>query len=205
MRCRCGLCFFLSSSAGSIGTTLASQELRPEQRLLVLLAGEPFPFFFIRFWKKRLLFPKLCFCGPFAIGTSMSSLSIYRKTQHSEARSALHKAANKVRADQSATTQASRQSWRELACRRAFIIQLAAFSKRRKISKYVRQKNATTHKVAEAGVMREGLAFIYNVNKIKHCSFSPSFVCISYMHAASALFSWSMELFLDFGKSSVCT
>ena len=40
------------------------------------------------------------------------------------AQSALHKAAKQGRADQNATTQASRQSWREPACR------LAVFSKR---------------------------------------------------------------------------
>ena len=51
-----------------------------------------------------------------------------------------------------------------------------------------------THKAAEAGVMLEGLACISNLNKVQHCSFSPSFLCISYMPAASGLFSWSMEL-----------
>ena len=48
--------------------------------------------------------------------------------------SAMHKAAKHVRTDQSTTTQASRQSWREPACRRAFMIRLAVFSKRAKKS-----------------------------------------------------------------------
>ena len=42
--------------------------------------------------------------------------------------------------------------------------------------------------------MREGLAFTSNLSKIQNLSFSPPFSCISYMHAASGLFSWSMEL-----------
>ena len=37
--------------------------------------------------------------------------------QHTTAQSAMNKAANHVRADQSATTQASSQSWREPGCR----------------------------------------------------------------------------------------
>ena len=42
------------------------------------------------------------------------------QAQHSTAQSVLHKAANQARADQSVAAQASRQSWREPACRRAF-------------------------------------------------------------------------------------
>ena len=45
-----------------------------------------------------------------------------------------------------------------------------------------------------AGVMREGFAFSFDLNMIQHCPFSPSFLCISYMHAASGLSSRSMEL-----------
>ena len=39
------------------------------------------------------------------------------QTQHSKAQSAPHKAAKHVRVDQNATTRASRQRWRKLACR----------------------------------------------------------------------------------------
>ena len=127
--------------------------------------------------------------------TSMLSSSIYRKHSTARRNRPCAKQQSKVRAVQSATKQASRQSWRELVRRRAYT-QLAAFSKRRKKSKSARQKYATTHKSAEAGVMREGPTFISNLNETQHGSFSPSFLCISYeyMHAASGLFSWSMEL-----------
>ena len=54
------------------------------------------------------------------------------QTRHTKAPSALHKATKQVRADQSATTQARRQSWQELMYRRAFM-QLAAFLKRTRI------------------------------------------------------------------------
>ena len=40
-----------------------------------------------------------------------------RQAEHKKVQSALHNTAKQVRADQSATTQASRQNWRELACR----------------------------------------------------------------------------------------
>ena len=63
-------------------------------------------------------------------------LSLLRK--HSTAqRSQPAQAAKQVRSDQSATTQASRQSWLEQACRRAFI-QLAVFSEQTKKSKSAR-------------------------------------------------------------------
>ena len=64
------------------------------------------------------------------------------------ARLALHKAAEQVRADQSATTQAGRRSWRgesrEPACRRPFV-QVAVFSKRTKKSKSARPTKIYKH------------------------------------------------------------
>ena len=55
------------------------------------------------------------------------------------------------------------------------------------------QKSTSTHKAALAGVMRERFVVIFNLNK-PHCSFSPSFQCISFMHATPGLLSWRMEL-----------
>ena len=43
-------------------------------------------------------------------------------------------------------------------------------------------------------MMRKGFGFFSNLNKIQHCSFSLSFLCVSCMHAASGLFSSSLEL-----------
>ena len=57
------------------------------------------------------------------------------------------KAAKQVCADQSATTQVSRQSWREPTCRWAFV-QLATFSKRTKKSNSAREVYVTTQKAA---------------------------------------------------------
>ena len=52
--------------------------------------------------------------------------------------------------------------------------------------------------------MREGFAFSFDLNKIQHTLFlSVLVLCISYMHAASGLLFWSVEL-LAF-ESSVCT
>ena len=47
------------------------------------------------------------------------------------------------------------------------------------------------------------LAFISNIKKIQHYSFSTSFLCISYMHAAPWLFSWSMELCQPSGAGTI--
>ena len=75
----------------------------------------------------------------------------------------------------SATTQARRQSWRELACRRAYIVQLTGFSSPTKRKNSSRQTYITP-KGAETGVIREGLANISNLYQIKHRFFSPSVV-----------------------------
>ena len=42
--------------------------------------------------------------------------------------------------------------------------------------------------------MREVYAFSFDLNKIQHRSFSPSFLRIAYTHAASGMLSWSMEV-----------
>ena len=48
--------------------------------------------------------------------------------KHSTAQSAPNKAANQVRADQSATTQVSRQSWRELRARMSSVVEYFLFT-----------------------------------------------------------------------------
>lgn len=124
-------------------------------------------------------------------------LRIYRK--HSTAQSALHKAANQARADQSTTTQASIQIWREPAYRQAFI-QLATFSKRTKEIKICPAYKNIHSQRSLADVMRERFAFTPSLNEIQHCSFSQSFLCISYMHAASGLLypgAWSSWHYLQ--------
>ena len=125
------------------------------------------------------------------------------QTHQSKAQSALHKSATQLCADQSATTQASRQSWRTRACRRAFT-QLAAFSKRTKKSKSAWQKYTTTHNAAaQAGVTGKNSPLFPISRKYKTTFFSPSFLCISYMHAAPWLFSWSMELCQPSGAGTI--
>ena len=66
-------------------------------------------------------------------------------SQYSTAQSRRHKAANQARADQSATTQASKQSWGGPACRRAFM-QLGSFLKTNVLNRNLRglQKYAYT-------------------------------------------------------------
>ena len=49
-----------------------------------------------------------------------------------------------------------------------------------------------SHGKIEQNANEAGLAFCLDLNKIQQCSFCPSFLCLSYMHAASGSFSWSM-------------
>ena len=108
------------------------------------------------------------------------------QTHQSKAQSALHKAATQVCADQNATTQASRQSWRTRACGRVFT-QLAAFSKRTKKSKSAWLKYTTTHNAAaQAGVTGKELAFISNIKKIQNYFFL-SVISMYFLHACGAL------------------
>ena len=97
-----------------------------------------------------------------------------------------------IRADQSATTQASTELVRASTCRRA-LVQYAESSKRTKKSKYARPTIICNYSHS-AGVMREGFASSFDLKNIQHCSFSVLFQCISSMHAASGFLSWSMEL-----------
>ena len=76
-------------------------------------------------------------------------------------------------------------------------LQLAAFSKRTQISKSAKNYNHP-HKQLKlvSHVTCDRLAVISNPVKIYYgvysTALSQSFLCISYMHTASGLFSWSM-------------
>ena len=126
-----------------------------------------------------LLFPFLMVFVAFFIHVrkSMLSSSIYRK--HSTARlAALHKAAKQVRADQSATTQAGRQSWRELACRRAFMQSLRSQNERRhRLLPGLRKCTSTPDAAYSWCHARKLCLFFSNIKDttLQHCSFSPSF------------------------------
>ena len=112
--------------------------------------------------------------------------------QHSTAqRSPPAQAAEQVRADQSATTQASIQSWLEAACRRAFI-QLVVFSKRTKKSKSARPTRMYNHSQSSlAGVMLP-----------VHCSSLRPFY---FVHACGVRIVFVDHGALGICKSPVCT
>ena len=129
----------LSSSKGPIATSLASQSshfykasiyyLTPSLLSSLLFLEEPCcPFFVL----VRL----------FYIPGMYERVVAEHVPQARHIAISPHEAAKHVRADQSATTQASRQSWREPAFRRAFE-QLAAFSNRTKKSKSCRIRVGT--------------------------------------------------------------
>ena len=111
-----------------------------------------------------------------------------------------HKASKQVRADPSATTQASRQSCREPAHVVHAFIQHAGFSKRTKKLKSVPPTKNYNFSLS-AVVTHEGfICLSFDLNKIQHCSFSPSFfyVCRTCMRRPScypgAWSSWHLQV-----------
>ena len=133
----------------------------------------------------------------------------YSIGQQSTTQSALHKAANKLRADQSATTYASRQSWREPACRRAFhtavfllltlifpFLVLWTFFKPVYSSSNMYDA-AVEHlqQYCEHSTAQHSAITPVQSSKPSTCrsEYISKQVC-KYMHATSGLFSWSMEL-----------
>ena len=100
--------------------------------------------------------------------TTQHNCSTAPRSQHGQ------QPAKQVRADQSATTQASRRSWLAPACRRGYI-QRAVLSKRTNKSKSARptKKNA-------GGVMREG--FACTLLFISVLSISSIHAAVSYTH-----------------------
>ena len=97
-------------------------ELPLEQRLflLLILAGEPFPFLFHVLLEERIFSLFFCFCGPFFCIMSYEHVVVEHQpavlycstastAQHSTAQSAHTKPQKQIRAEQRATTEASRQ------------------------------------------------------------------------------------------------
>ena len=152
-------CFSLCSSAGSVGTSVASPSSHSSNALLYYLPSSLFrlcpidsgPYVSVHsgtrskklnsssFYKDLFLFSFFgyVFVGLFLYVRECCRESAASTAQRTAMESTLHKAAKQVRAGQIATTQASRQNWREPACRRAFI-QLVVLSKRTKKSKRAR-------------------------------------------------------------------
>ena len=117
----------------------------------------------------------LCFlCSP----------STAQAAQHSACQPA--QAAKQVLADQSTTKQASGQSWLEPACRRGIYLcsSLRCQNERRNRNLPGLQKYTTFHKSSLADVMLHVTCTLLFL----------SVLSISSMHAASGLFSWTMEL-----------
>ena len=119
--------------------------------------------------------------------------------------SALYRAAKQVRADQRTITEASRQSSRELACWPA--IKCTSRCVLQTMKSVCLAKNipgTTIDQAVEAGMVREGLAYISRFNGIQHCARCASFYRDACMLAGSGLFllehgrdwlfSWRMEM-----------
>ena len=127
-------------------------------------------------------------------GTFLNLFAFFApQAQHSTVNT--HKQQKQVRADQSATTQAGRQRWLEPACRGAFT-QLAVFSKRKK-SKSARPTKIYNHCNHSQSSLLAGVMFACKLLFL-------SVLSIPSMHAASGLFSWTIEL-LAFASRRFCT
>ena len=98
-----------------------------------------------------------------------------------------------MRADQRAITQASRQSWREPACRASAARCVIKLTNK---SKSARPKTIRNHTQL---IIREGFTFIYfqSLYDTRHfflSVLSPPYIFVRCNHAAFGLFPWSMEL-----------
>ena len=98
-----------------------------------------------------------------------------------------------MRADQRAITQASRQSWREPACRASAARCVIKLTNK---SKSARPKTIRNHTQL---IIREGFTFIYFLSLYDTRHFflsvlSPPYIFARCNHAAFGLFPWSMEL-----------
>ena len=141
--------------------------------------------FFIMFWKSHIFFQVFCFRGPFfgtVYGHVVEHQSFYciaaPQAQHSAAQSARTKPQSKyvpIRLRQ--RKQASRQSLRKPSHVVEHLYRtLSSRNDRRNQNQPGLQKYTTIHYSHSAGVMREGIAVSFDLNKIRpSSSFSPSF------------------------------
>ena len=120
-------------------------ELPLEQRLLLLLVGEYFPFLPLFF--RNALFFLFFFLWAFFPYVLVRACCRRASTANTALQSAIRPAqtAKQLRADQSATTQASRQNWREPACRRASAAR-SVLKTNKEIEICPAYKNTSTHK-----------------------------------------------------------
>ena len=157
--------FDLSSLAGSIGTSLAAQELPNNNAFFYYLPMGLFPFVFPPL--KEPSFRNFCGCGPLFsyVRACCRRASTANTAQQGAISPAQSRKASTCRPERD---NASKQA--ELATvRMSSSIFTVRFVLKTKIFFFARQQYTTTHKAAEAGVMREGLAFISNLN-VKHNS-----------------------------------
>ena len=147
-------------------------------------------FFFWSFFPPRFPprdFQSFCLCGPLFTRTSMLSSSIYRSlstAQHSAINLAQRSTASTCRSERD---NASKQAQLASASMSLKHLQLAVFSKRTKIEicPALKKYAAANHKTACGGVIarRTCFACISNIDKKQHCSFSPSFSSMCFVHA----------------------
>lgn len=140
-----------------------------------------FAVFFFLFFS---MFKNIC-CEPCScVRKTMLSSSIYYR-KHNTVKSALREEINQVRTDQSATTQSSRQNWREPASRRAFTARriLQTNEEIKIICPVVKTIQPLTCSLLVADAMCIGF---FHLN--------PTSTRPNTTLAASELFSWRMEL-----------
>ena len=158
------LSFCLSSSAGSIGTSLASHISHLHNAFFYHLPASLFP---------CSLFFRRAFVLSLFIYFFVGIFCCWRRTpftphaQHSTAQSAPHKTAKQVR-KQTELARASTYT-SSSSC------SLCSQNERRNRNLPGLQKTQQLKQQLLAGVMREGFGFISNLNKMQHYSFSRSF------------------------------
>ena len=155
----------------------------PLEQHLPLRAGKPFPPFSLIFRESAFIFQAFFF-----------GVGLYLILKYVRARCRRASAANTAQLGQQCIKQqsntcrpeldnASKQTTVESYHVEHFLIQLAAFSKRTKQSKYSRKIYNSQRRSSWCDTRRTchyQVFIIPNLKKIQHCSFSPSFPCISY-------------------------
>ena len=141
-----------------------------------------FSFFFFRRKLSRLVPFCFCFCGPFS-HLYEHAVEHLPQAQHSTAQ---HSAISPVQSSKASTCRSERDnaSKQDRVGESQHVVEhsyspLCCRNERRNrnlpgLHKYRPSRNSL------AGVMREGFAYVSNLSKVQHCSFSPSFFCCMY-------------------------
>ena len=156
-------------------------ELPLEQRLRLLLAGEHFSFF-VLCCRRTIYFAIFCLCGPFfCTWTSMFIVEhltavhiVLQYRKHSTAQRNQPAQSRKASTLRSECDNADRVGGSQQNVVKHLYSTLSSQNERSNRNLPGLERYTTTH--SAAGVVREVFVVSFDLSKIQHCSFSPSFL-----------------------------